>query len=108
MESATRRRATLPVPGKGLQINAADIAENGLLVPIEVSSSIPNTELMALMIEKNPNTLSAVFSFPAGTEAFFGTRVKMAETSDVYVLARAEGRNYFVRKDIRITLGGCG
>ena len=100
--------ASAPVASKAIQITAADISENGQLVPIEVASSIPRTETIAILVEKNPNTLSAVFSISAETDAFVSTRLKMAESSDVYVLVRAEGRNYFARREIRVTLGGCG
>ena len=100
--------ASAPAANRGIEIKAADIAENGLLVPVEVTSNIPKTESIAILVEKNPNTLSAVFSIPAGTDAFVSTRLKMAESSDVYVLVRADGRNYFARKEIRVTLGGCG
>lgn len=100
--------ASAPLASKAIQITAADIAENGQLVPIEVTSSIPRAELIAILVEKNPNALSAVFSIPAETDAFVSTRLKMAESSDVYVLVRAEGRNYVARREIRVTLGGCG
>ena len=100
--------ASAPAASKSIQITAADIAENGQLVPIEVASSIPKTDMIAILVEKNPNTLSAVFSIPAETDAFVSTRLKMAESSDVVVLVRAEGRNYFARNEIRVTLGGCG
>lgn len=100
--------ASAPAANKGIVISAADIAENGLLVPVEVTSNIPKTEAIAILVEKNPNTLSAVFTIPVGTDAFVSTRLKMAESSDVYVLVRADGRNYFARREIRVTLGGCG
>jgi len=100
--------ASAPAANKAIEIKAADIAENGLLVPLEVTSNIPKTESIAILVEKNPSTLSAVFNIPAGTDAFVSTRLKMAESSDVYVLVRADGRNYFARKEIRVTLGGCG
>ncbi len=96
-----------PVENKAIQITAADIAENGPLVPVAVTSTLPKTEAIAILIEKNPNTLSAVFSIPAGTDAYISTRVKMAETSDVYALVRADGRVFFAKKEIKVTLGGC-
>jgi len=49
-----------------------------------------------------------VFDIPAGTEAAITTRVKMAQTSNVYALARAGGRYYVATKEIKVTLGGCG
>src|SRR5438105_7561861 len=66
-----------------------DIAENGAVVPIGVSSSIPNTESIAILIEKNPNMLAANFDIPAGTEPALTTRVKMGQTSNIYALVKA-------------------
>jgi sulfur-oxidizing protein SoxY len=63
---------------------------------------------MAILIEKNPNMLAAVYQVPAGTLADFQTRVKMAQTSNVFVLARAGGRHIYAVKEIKVTLGGCG
>jgi sulfur-oxidizing protein SoxY len=97
-----------PLENKAIQIAMADIAENGQQVPVAVTSSIPKTEAMALLVEKNPNMLSAVFNVPPGTDAYFSTRIKMGESSDVYALVRSEGRVFFARKEVRITLGGCG
>jgi len=60
-----------------------DIAENGAVVPIGVTSNVPGTQSIAILIEKNPNTLAAVFDIPAGTDPSVSTRVKMAQTSNV-------------------------
>jgi sulfur-oxidizing protein SoxY len=85
-----------------------EIAENGAVVPIGVTSNIPKTESIAILIEKNPNLLAAVFDIPAGTEASISTRVKMAQSSNVYALVKADGKYYVAVKDIKVTLGGCG
>jgi len=85
-----------------------EIAENGAVVPIGVSSSVPKTEAIAILIEKNPNMLAAVFDIPPGTEPTITTRVKMAQTSNVYALVRADGKYYVASKEIKVTLGGCG
>ena len=97
-----------PTENKGIQITAPDIAENGLVVPVGVTSNIPKTESIAIMIEKNPNLLSAVFNIPNGTDPFVSTRVKLAESTDVYALVKADGKYYFTKKEIKVTLGGCG
>lgn len=97
-----------PTENKGIQITAPDIAENGLVVPVAVTSNIPKTESIAIMVEKNPNLLSAVFNIPNGTDPFVSTRVKLAESTDVYALVKADGRYYFTKKEIKVTLGGCG
>ena len=93
---------------KDIAITAPAIAENGAVVPVTVASSIPNTESIAILVEKNPNILAAVFNFPAGTEPYVTTRVKMGQSSNVYALVRADGKFYSVVKEIKVTLGGCG
>ena len=91
-----------------ITMNAPEIAENGAVVPIAVQSKIPGTESIAILIGKNPNPLAASFDIPAGTEAAVSTRVKMAESSDVYVLVKAQGKYYTTKKEIKVTIGGCG
>ncbi len=91
-----------------VQITAPDIAENGAVVPISVESRLVRTQAIAIMIEKNPNTLSANFEIPEGTDPFVTTRVKMGETSNVYALVKADGRYFHAVKEIKVTIGGCG
>lgn len=93
---------------KEIQITAPDIAENGAVVPISVDSRLARTQTIAIMIEKNPNTLSANFEIPDGTDPFVTTRVKMGETSNVYALVKADGRYFHAVKEIKVTIGGCG
>ena len=85
-----------------------DIAENGAVVPIGVTSTIPKTESIAILVEKNPNMLAAVFDIPAGTDPSLSTRVKMGQSSNVYALVKADGKYYVASKEIKVTLGGCG
>ena len=85
-----------------------DIAENGAVVPIGITSAVPKTESIAILVEKNPNMLAAVFDIPAGTEPSLSTRIKMGQTSNVYALVKADGKYYFASKEIKVTLGGCG
>jgi sulfur-oxidizing protein SoxY len=96
------------VESKDIQLTSPDIAENGAVVPISVSSKLANVESIAILVEKNPNTLAANFSIPAGTEAFISTRVKMGQTSNVYALVKADGQYFYATKEIKVTLGGCG
>jgi sulfur-oxidizing protein SoxY len=93
---------------KEITITAPDIAENGAVVPVAVSSAIAKTESISIMVEKNPNMLAASFIFPAGTEPSVGTRVKMGQTSNVFAVVKADGKFYMASKEIKVTLGGCG
>jgi sulfur-oxidizing protein SoxY len=91
-----------------IQITAPDIAENGAVVPITIESGIARTQTIAILIEKNPSTLSANFEIPDGTDPFVTTRVKMAETSNIYAVVKADGKYFHAAKEIKVTLGGCG
>src|SRR5499426_863678 len=86
-----------------IQITAPDIAENGAVVPVSVESGIAKTQTIAIMIEKNPNTLSANFEIPDGTDPFVTTRVKMAETSNIYAVVKADGKYFHAVKEIKVT-----
>ncbi len=89
-------------------MRAPEIAENGAVVPVAAESKIAATQSIAIVVDKNPFPLAAVFDIPEGTAPAVNTRVKMAETSDVYVLVKADGKYYSTRKEIKVTLGGCG
>lgn len=89
-------------------VTGPDIAENGAVVPVSVSSKVPNTEFMAILVEKNPTAMAAGFNIPAGTEANISTRIKMGATSKVYALVKADGKWLVASKEIKVTLGGCG
>jgi sulfur-oxidizing protein SoxY len=89
-------------------IVAPDIAENGAVVPVGVVSKLDKTSAIAILVEKNPNVLAATFAIPQGTLPEVQTRVKMAQTSNVFALVKADGKFYYAAKEIKITLGGCG
>ena len=89
-------------------VSTPDIAENGAVVPIGVTSTVPKTERIAILVEKNPSVLAAAFDIPAGTEPTITTRVKMGQSSNVYALVKADGKYYVASKEIKVTLGGCG
>jgi sulfur-oxidizing protein SoxY len=89
-------------------VNTPDIAENGAVVPFTITSKIPKTESIALLVEKNPNILAAKFDIPTGTEPWVNTRAKMGQTSNVFALVKADGKYYYATKEVKVTLGGCG
>ena len=93
---------------KDITITSPDIAENGAVVPFTISSKLPKTEQLALLVEKNPNILAASFNIPDGTEPQVNTRVKMGQTSNVIALVKADGKFYYTTKEVKVTLGGCG
>ncbi|MCC6867305.1 MAG: thiosulfate oxidation carrier protein SoxY [Burkholderiales bacterium] len=101
--------AGTPAPSKDIAfVSTPDIAENGAVVPVGITSSIPKTESIAILVEKNPNMLAASFDLPAGTAPAITTRIKMGQSSNVYALVKADGKFHVAVKEIKVTLGGCG
>ena len=100
--------AASPAPSKDIVIEAPQIAENGAVVPIEISSNIPGTSSIAVLIENNPFPLTGKFDFKEGALPFVKLNVKMGETSDVRVLAEAAGKYYVTTREVKVTIGGCG
>ncbi|MBX9903923.1 MAG: thiosulfate oxidation carrier protein SoxY [Burkholderiales bacterium] len=96
------------VESKDITITAPDIAENGAIVPVAVTSKIPNTQNISIIAEKNPFPLAASFDISAGGDAYVSTRVKMGQTSDVRAVVKAGGKFYTAVKEVKVTVGGCG
>lgn len=97
-----------PANSADISINAPDIAENGAVVPIGVSTTLSKVESISILIEKNPDALAASFKLPEGTEANVQTRCKMGQTSNVYALVKVDGKFLMAMKEVKVTLGGCG
>ena len=93
---------------RDITITAPDIAENGAVVPIAVTSRIAGTESISIVAEKNPFPLAATFDIANGGEPYVSTRIKMSETSNVRAVVKAGGRYYTAAKEVKITIGGCG
>ncbi|EHR72262.1 putative secreted protein [Burkholderiales bacterium JOSHI_001] len=98
-----------PTESKDVTLTGPDIAENGAVVPVAASTNLAGVKRLALLVEKNPNLLAAVFDISDAVDANIATRVKMSQSSNVMALAlMADGRVLFAQKEIKVTLGGCG
>jgi sulfur-oxidizing protein SoxY len=98
-----------PTQSAQVTITGPDIAENGAVVPVGASSSLAGVKRLALMVEKNPNALAAVFDVTDAIESNVSTRVKMGQSSNVYAVAiMNDGKVFYAQKEIKVTLGGCG
>jgi sulfur-oxidizing protein SoxY len=97
-----------PAPSSDVVVEAPEIAENGAVVPIEITSKVPGTTSIIVLIEKNPFPLLGKFDFMEGALPFVKVNVKMSETSGVRVIAQAGGKSYVATREIKVTIGGCG
>jgi sulfur-oxidizing protein SoxY len=93
---------------KAIEIRAPEIAENGAVVPIDITSNIPGTTAISVFIEKNPFPYTGTFDFSQGSVPYVHLRVKIGESSPVRVVATAGGKHYTTVKEVKVTIGGCG
>ncbi len=101
--------AGAPVESKDVTVTGPDIAENGAVVPVGASTTLPGVKRILLLVEKNPSVLTAAFDVTDAVEANFSTRVKMGQSSNVYAVAMmGDGKVLFAKKEVKVTLGGCG
>jgi sulfur-oxidizing protein SoxY len=100
--------AATSVESQSIVIKAPEIAENGAVVPVEVTSKIPNTRSIAILADKNPFPLIASFDLMDGAEGFVSTRVKLGQTSQIRAIVKADGKVYSATREVKVTIGGCG
>ncbi len=97
-----------PVESTAITVQAPDIAENGAVVPVTVSSTLPGVESISLIAAKNPAPLVARFDMRNGAQGYVSTRIKMGKTADLIAVVKAGGKLYMAKKEVKVTIGGCG
>ena len=108
MDEALRALGGVPAVGSQIVLTVPDVAENGAVVPVTVECGLAGANEIYIVVEANPNPLCVRFTIPPGTEPFVSTRIKMAESSNVYAVVRANGKLYSTFKSTAVTVGGCG
>ncbi|MGH7051757.1 MAG: thiosulfate oxidation carrier protein SoxY [Acetobacteraceae bacterium] len=91
-----------------ITLEAPEIAENGAVVPVAVSTSLPDVTGVALLALNNPYTLACAYRMPAGTMPSISSRLKLKETTTVVAVIESDGKLYSTSKLVKVTLGGCG
>lgn len=91
-----------------IHLKVPEIAENGSIVPIEVSSDVPDTQAIYIVVDKNTQPLVGSFEFGGDAMPFVATRIKMTESSRVRFIVRAGGAYFGTSREIKVTIGGCG
>jgi len=95
-------------PSDKIKLDAPEIAENGAVVPISVTTTLPEVSSISFLVPENPNPLAAYYKLPPGTMPSVANRLKMAKTSNVIVIVEAGGKLYSTTKEVKVTVGGCG
>jgi sulfur-oxidizing protein SoxY len=95
-------------PSDKVKLDAPEIAENGAVVPIAVTSTLADVTSISILVADNPNALAASYRIPAGTLPSVANRLKMAKTTNVIAIVEAGGKLYSATKEVKVTVGGCG
>lgn len=90
-----------------ITLKAPSIAENGAVVPISVKTDLP-VQSISVFVEKNPSPLACKFNIQPRMAADVSVRIRMGETSNLIVLAEADGQLYRITQEVKVTIGGCG
>lgn len=91
-----------------IKLKAPDIAENGAVVPITVSTTLPNVESIDILIEKNGRPMGANFLLGPSARPVVSTRVKVAQSGNITAIVKSGGKLYTTSKQVKVTVGGCG
>lgn len=95
-------------PSDAVNLKIPDIAENGAVVPVTVSTDLADVESISIFVANNPSPLAASFDLPQGTAPTVSTRIKMGQSSKVVAVVKAGGQLHKVEKEVKVTIGGCG
>lgn len=107
--------ADKPMNDGRIKIDIPQIAENGLVVPLNVEVESPMTDadyVKSVHVfgagNPNPNVLSYNFT-PASGKASASTRIRLAQTQNIVVVAEmSDGKLYTAKSQVKVTIGGCG
>lgn len=91
-----------------VKLKVPKIAENGGAVPVSVKSNMEAIESISIFVKDNPQPLTATFQIPTGTKADVSTRIRLAQTSTVTAVIKANGKLYSKSQEVKVTIGGCG
>jgi sulfur-oxidizing protein SoxY len=97
-----------PEPSDQVKLDAPEIAEDGAVVPITVTTTVPDVTSIAIVVSENPFPLAAAYKIPPGTSGMVANRLKMAKTSKVTALVESGGKILSASKEVKVTVGGCG
>jgi len=95
-------------PSGMIKLDAPDIAENGAVVPVSVTTTLPDVTSISFFASENPNALAASYVIPAGTLPAVANRLKLAKTCRVIAIVESSGKLFSATKDVKVTVGGCG
>ena len=98
----------VPEGSDKVHMKIPDIAENGAVVPVTVSTDLEDVESISVFVDNNPTPLAASFKMSPKTVPVVSVRIKMGQSSNVRAVVKAGGNLYSTSKEVKVTIGGCG
>jgi sulfur-oxidizing protein SoxY len=89
-------------------LEAPEIAENGAVVPVSVTTSLPNVTSISILVPENPFTIAAAYKMSDATLPSVACRLKLAKTGELIAVVESDGKLYSTSKQVKVTIGGCG
>ena len=90
-----------------IEIEAPHIASDANMVPVRIKSGFENTESISLVVTGNESPFTAYFKLYEA-QSFVSTRVRMASTSDLLVIVKADGVLHTNKRPVRVGRLSCG
>ncbi len=91
-----------------IKLDAPEIAENGAVVPVSVSTTLADVTSISFLVSREPGRAGRLVQDSGRHRACVANRIKMAKTSNVTVVVEAGGKVYSAAKEVKVTVGGCG
>ncbi len=95
-------------PSDKVKLDAPEIAENGGVVPVSVTTTLDKVTSISFFVAENPFALAASYQIAEGTIPGVAHRLKMAKTTKLTAIVEADGKLYSATKEVKVTVGGCG
>jgi len=95
-------------PSDKVKLDAPEIAENGGVVPVSVTTTLDKVSSISFLVAENPYALAASYKIAEGTIPGVANRLKMAKTTKLVAIVEADGKLYSATKEVKVTVGGCG
>jgi sulfur-oxidizing protein SoxY len=88
-------------------LDVPDNPENGAVVPVAVTTTLPGVQSIALLVEKNSKPLCGIFHLGKRMKPEVSIRVKVGESGDIIAVVKSGDKLYSTRKAVKVTVGGC-
>lgn len=107
LDEAYQMMAMSPEPSKDITIKAPELAENGSIIPVRITTSIPDTQQILIVVPENPYPLAAAFFLHKGMEPMAYTRIRMLNDSTILAIIKTTREAYVAKHLVKVAVSDC-